>query len=447
MAEPKRIRFRRAGLFALALGASGCVASSHSVSGLGADPLSAETIVAVSAPAASEKTGQVLPVGPLSLEQALALARERHPELRAAAAFVAEAEGKLLQAGLYSNPVVGWSGQQMNAGGTAGQQGAFVEQSIVTGGKLQLDQAAAAQALSAAQWRAVTQRFDLEARVRAAFYEALAAQRLVADTETIVKLAEENLEASKKLEKAGQSSRPNVLRAQVELETNRNQLIAARQRAAAAWPLLATAMGLPEMPEAPLMGDLEAARPDYALPALRQAVLERSSELMAAQAAAAQAQELAARARAENIPDLDVQLQPLYDFSEREAQASAQVGVRIPLWNKNQGNIAAADAEALRRAAEVEAVRLKLNERLVAAFQRYSAAQAQAEQFEKRILPQAKEALRLSKVAFESGDTKFDYTSLLDAQRTLASAKLSYVQTLSEAWRAVAEVEGLLQRR
>ena len=45
----------------------------------------------------------------------------------------------MIQAGLYPNPVVGYSGSQINDGpGTSGQQGGYVAQEVVTGGKLRV---------------------------------------------------------------------------------------------------------------------------------------------------------------------------------------------------------------------------------------------------------------------------------------------------------------------
>jgi outer membrane protein, heavy metal efflux system len=119
------------------------------------------------------------------------------------------------------------------------------EQEIVTAGKLGLDKAAAQEAWTAAQWQAVTRRFELEARVRSAFYEVLTAQRELSETEAVVKIAAENVEASRKFEQAGRGSRPDVLRAGVEPEINHNRLIAAKKRLEAAWPLLANTMGTP----------------------------------------------------------------------------------------------------------------------------------------------------------------------------------------------------------
>lgn len=389
--------------------------------------------------------GASVVVGPLTLDQAIHLALQRHPRLQEADALVSEAHGKWVQAGFYPNPTVGYSGEQIGSDGTAGQQSGFVAQEIVTGGKLRLDQAMAAQVLTAAQWQVVTQRFELEAQVRAAFYEVLAAQRSEKETLAILKIAEDNLAVSEKLDQAGRGARPNVLRAQVELETNRNQLEAARQRTAAAWALFANTLGVPDLPPTELAGDLEGSKPNFSLAEVQNRVLSTHSELQVVQAELARAETSVRRARVENLPNLELQLQPLYDYTEDRVQATVIAGARLPVWNQNQGNIQAAQAEVLRRTAELANVRLQLNQRIVTAFQQYATARAQAERFEKDLLPRAREAQRLSQVAFESGDARFDYTSLLDAQRTYANARLSYVQTLADLWKAAAELQGLLQ--
>lgn len=75
----------------------------------------------------------------LSLPDLEALARTHNPTLVQAHAQVEAARGRAVQAGLYPNPTAGYYGQQIGNQGTAGQQGAFVSQMIVTGGKLRLN--------------------------------------------------------------------------------------------------------------------------------------------------------------------------------------------------------------------------------------------------------------------------------------------------------------------
>src|SRR5690606_16114357 len=96
----------------------------------------APAVVVGSAPARAQS-----PAGPLSLDDLERLALSHNPTLAQATAQVDAAHGRAIQAGLYPNPTVGYFSQQIGEEGTAGQQGAFLTQVIVTGGKLRLNRA------------------------------------------------------------------------------------------------------------------------------------------------------------------------------------------------------------------------------------------------------------------------------------------------------------------
>jgi cobalt-zinc-cadmium efflux system outer membrane protein len=381
-----------------------------------------------------------------SLEQLVRLAAEQQPELAAARARAEAARGRLLQAGLYPNPVVSWITDDLgDRRSAAGQSGGNVTQQIVTAGKLWLAQAAAAQGVAAADWQAVTRWYDVLTRVRLAYYEVLTARREVQTAEDVVKLAQEGLDAAEKLQKAGAGTQPDVLRARVELEQSRIRLRVARQRLEAAGKLLGVAVGVPDLAPRPLEGDLEAAAPTYDWPPLVETVLTRSSEVQEAQAVVFQAEGQVRLARAQRVPNVTVSLNPYYHFPEQTMQAQIQVGGPLPLFDRNQGNIRAAEAEAARARAEARQVELRLLERLTASYQRYESARQQAEAYQKQILPHARESLRLVRLGYERGDPKYDYTALLQAQQTLVQARLAYVQARGELWRAVWEIKGLAQ--
>lgn len=382
--------------------------------------------------------------GPLSLQKALEIALRNHPELGVAAASTEIAQGNVIQAGLYPNPTIGYIGEQVGSKGNAmGQQGPFVSQEIVTGGKLENAQTAAQQAVTVTQWQAITKRFLLEAKLRTAFYEVLTAERELKEIDAAVKIAQENLDIAKKLELI--NGKLEVMRANVDLEANLIKQIAGKNRLLAATPLLANAMGVPASSKLITTGDLEAPKPEYDASAMREIITSNHSEVMAAQAGIAEAEQLITKARLQNIPNLQLKAQPLYDYTEQVAQASFEVGVTIPVWNKNQGNILAADAEVNRRRHELDTIKLRLTEQLVQAGQRYETAKEQTLKYEKELIPQAKEVLRVTKIAFQNGEIK-DYNTLLDAQRTVAQARINYAQSLGEFWKAVAELEALLQR-
>ena len=77
--------------------------------------------------------------GPLTLKRLERLAQQHNPTLIQARTQIEGERAKALQAGLYPNPLIGYSGEQIAVNGTAGEfHGGFVQQEIVTAGKLRL---------------------------------------------------------------------------------------------------------------------------------------------------------------------------------------------------------------------------------------------------------------------------------------------------------------------
>jgi cobalt-zinc-cadmium efflux system outer membrane protein len=386
------------------------------------------------------------PDGPLSLARLLALAERNSPDLAVARAQADAARGRLIQAGLYPNPMVSWEADDLNSRfNAAGMQGPMLSQQIVTADKLRLSQAAAAQGVAVADWQALTRWFEVVTRVRLAYYEALTARRDVQTNEEVVRIAQEGLDVAEKLLKAGTGTRPDVLRAQVELEQSRIRLGLAERRQQAAWQMLALAVGVPALPATSLHGSLEAPPPRYDWQPVLEGVLARSSELQEARAAVQQAEAMLRRAQVEWVPNLQLSVRPFYAFPEQKALVRVEAGAMLPLFNRNQGNIAAAQADLARAHQEVRQAELRLTERLTGAYQRYQNARLQTEVYDKQILPNAAESLRLVRLGYERGDPKYDYTAVLQAQRILVEARLAYVQALGDLWRAASEIAGLLQ--
>ncbi len=93
----------------------------------------------------------------LSLDDLLGMANQNNPTLRQANAQIAATQGKALEAGLYPNPTVGYSAEQIGVEGTAGEfQGGFVQQEIVTAGKLKLSREKYLARARAAEWQATS---------------------------------------------------------------------------------------------------------------------------------------------------------------------------------------------------------------------------------------------------------------------------------------------------
>jgi cobalt-zinc-cadmium efflux system outer membrane protein len=388
----------------------------------------------------------LLPPGPWTLAQFVDIARQRHPELAAASAPVEQARGRYVQVGLCPNPTFG---PQINDFGDnehqAGDTGFQVTQEFVTCGKLRKARAAAWHQITAADRAAVSKWFDVLTQVRAAYVEALTARRQVETTDSLVAIAEKSADAAQHLFKTGVGSQPDVLRAQVELEQTRVQRQNAASRANVAWTRLALAAGLADMPPFELAGTLPTELPRFAFAQLRDETMTRSSILQEASERIQQAQKTVIHAEALKYPNVQVQAAPEYSHPDRDTRMDVLVRVELPIFNRNQGNIYAAQGQVMQAVADADKLRLQLSDRLADAHRRYEIARDKAIGFRERILPNARESVRLVRIGYESGDPKYSYTTLLQSQQVLFQAELLHIEALGEAWRTAAEIYGLVQ--
>ena len=388
-------------------------------------------------PAAKQSTG------PLSLEDLLALTRSHNPNLAAAAARVGEAQGRLIQAGLYPNPTVGYSGNQINDGpGTAGQQGGFVAQEILTGGKRDIAREAARYGVTVADWAATAQWFETQAKVKTAYYELATAKAVQRETDAAVQMFSEAIERTKKLADAGKGDAYDVTRLRVEHAGNENRATVARQRIATAERLLAVAIGIDRLPES-ASAEL-AVLPDVLRFEDAAVHASQSSPVMAATAEADQARADLRSAEVKPIPNVQTVTTVAHDYVTRAPMVSVLVGLPLPLWDRNQGNIVSARSRTALMQSGVEQARLRMQERLTNAYQRYENARRQADRYRMTILPQATAALEQIEKIYDLRGERF--TDTLDARRTLAQARIEYTQLQGDVWMAAVEIESIVQR-
>ena len=103
-----------------------------------------------------------------------------NPTLRQAEAEIRAAKARRQQAGLYPNPTVGYTGDEMRGGSVGGgKQGFFVQQTIVTAGKLGLSRDVFGKEATLATIEADEQRIRVESAVQMAFIRVLAAQEML----------------------------------------------------------------------------------------------------------------------------------------------------------------------------------------------------------------------------------------------------------------------------
>jgi cobalt-zinc-cadmium efflux system outer membrane protein len=109
-------------------------------------------------------------------------------------------------------------------------------------------------------------------------------------------------------------------------------------------------------------------------------------------------------------------------------QGFADVGVRIPIFNRNQGNIATAKADEERAKREVERVKLLLRERAASVVQNYTFSQTAVDRYKNQMIPRAQKAYEMYTKKYQ--EMAAAYPQVLIAQRTLMQLEVSYINAL-----------------
>jgi cobalt-zinc-cadmium efflux system outer membrane protein len=143
---------------------------------------------------------------------------------------------------------------------------------------------------------------------------------------------------------------------------------------------------------------------------------------------------------AQRVPNVDLQASMQYDNATQDPIAGVQVGMPLPVFNRNQGNIRKAQAELTAAHAEVRRAELELQQRLASVFEQYENARGQVEQYANDILPNAQKSLDLVTAGYRQGE--FNYLMLLTSQRTFFQVNLAYVDAIRELRSAVVAIEG-----
>lgn len=392
---------------------------------------------------------------PLTLQQLEAMALSNNPTMRQAEAGVEAARGRTRQAGAWPNPIVGYIGEEIAPGDTIrwGEHGAFVEQTILLGGKLRLNRAVFDREIGQAESLVEMQRQRVLSSVRALFYDVLTTERRVGVRERLAQLASEAVGISRQLFNVGAADRPDVLESEIETRRAELDLTAAKNHLRAVRQQLAAVAGDQTVVSRPLIGSIDTAIPELERDATMRMLLERSPEVLAVRAASERASAVVTRARRETFPDLILRGGVAYNRELLETgaggvrkpvgwEALAEAGISIPIFNRNQGGIAAARADQARAEAEVRRIELDLQSRLAVVFDQYLTALRASEVYRDEVVPRAEEAYRLYLARYREMGAAFP--QVLVAQRTLFQMSAEYLDNLEEAWRAALRLQGFL---
>ncbi len=379
----------------------------------------------------------------LTLDEATAMLRRQNPDVLSAALRVRAAEGDLRTARRYPNPTLGAGagnfaiGQTNPPGLGAGQTVVAqvgVQQEILLWGKRSNRIAAATERTAAAE----ASRSDVDRvllfELRSRFDDVLIA------TERL-RLAEENLgryretvRVSQARARAGEISPAELDRIMLEQSSFEREVADARLERRDAVAALLPLVGA-DASDVDAVGTLDVPSIPTDRVTLVDDALGRRPDLIAAERQATAADRAFDLARAERWPNPTVGVQ--YGHSQFTVsgdlrnQIGASVSMPLPVFDRNQGDIQRAEAEAMIARHEVDKLRLAIPQEIRTAETTYTVARERVRRFEDAFLRQAADALHAAEVSWREGASSL--LEFLEAERANIRTQRDYLDALRDA--------------
>lgn len=419
--------------------------------------------ILLSVPARGQETAPAVPPvrhiderSGLTLDEAITRALADAPAIRGARTDIEAARGRLRQAGLRPNPSLTYE-SRVEPGGTDRQNSVGVQWPLDLfrrGGRT----ASARQDLQVAELGVADRERLLVAAVRMQYGLAAAAARDVAVADDLAGAAEDQVALLRA--RVAQGSTPPLERDLLEVELRRLQAerLLAAGRAESALVQLRELIGLPS--DAPLLlrSTLEALVAGDTAPAVVQNVSARA-DVQEAEARVGAASARVDQARREGRVDVS-----LFGNYMRMDAGFPQLGfggggaiervrgqfnylaagamVVVPVFNRNQGLVAAAEAERSGSEYRKQAAELLARAEVDAAQARDRHARQAVDLYRTGVRPLARQNLDVIRQTFELGRaTVFD---VLNEQRRYLDVERAYTMALRDAWEARADLKRAL---
>ena len=380
----------------------------------------------------------------ISLEEALKTAIEKNPQLQSTRDQIDAAIGSLQQSKLYPNPVLELLAEEMPSselGLNQSQNLVGITQPIITGGKRGLGIKVSEKSKEKNELERDTVLLAVIADTKKAFYKVASDQEGYSIAKKVEEIAKGIYKSEKVRFDAGEVAITNVLRAEVELSKARNSVSNAEGNLQNSIKELQTVMGIPEETVDGVMGKLLTQPGELSLHELELNMKSNQPVLKASKKGVEIAETQLTLEKRLAIPDINVSAG--YKRLALENVDTVQMGIEIPapFFNRNQGNIQKGKALSRKAKSENQSVYNNLLFQLKKNFNSYNVERRRVVEFRDKILPKAEESLKLIERGYKEGE--FNYIDLLDAQRTWAETKISYIESLKNLNLLIADIERL----
>ncbi|MCA1636600.1 MAG: TolC family protein [Acidobacteria bacterium] len=410
----------------------------------------------ITLPLAQRSSGQFLDGSGLTVERLVEAGFSRRADLLAARQRLAIAEGRLIQAGLRPNPELEaeYGSARFLAGEGESELDVGVSQVFETGGKRRKRVAVARLDLQRTRAEVLALERQFAAEIRSAYARAVAAgnqldtlERLIVINEELVRVTNERLKEGDvaPLELGLVSVETDRLRAQVsrtraELES---EIISLR---ALAGFEMTEPLRIAPLPDRPPRLDLNVSE-------LTEIALRERPDLQAARLGEELGSARIRLAESQAVPNIAASvrytrensvtdIEGIGDIVDKDNVLTFGVALEIPVFNKNQGEIASAVGERTEAVRQREFLEATIRRDVALAHRRYRAAAEALVLYAMRILPQSQKNVETVRAAYGLGE--FSIFEVLQQQQRLVESETGYNEALRDYYTALAELERAL---
>jgi cobalt-zinc-cadmium efflux system outer membrane protein len=382
----------------------------------------------------------------LELESSLQTVLENNPEVRKNLASIMYAEGNAIQAGVSPNPQATLGidnfGGEGDLSGTDGAELTFgLEQELEIAGKKKYRKEVANYALEAAKQKAISNILATFANTHQSYAEYLVAKKRLNLAEKRLALAEKTYETVRKRVKAAAASDIQYTKVSIEKKSalvEKSRAIEGLEIAKAQLESI-LASDIPKIDKESnfLLSYFEVPDKDKLMIAIEDIPQNKVMKL----------KELEAKsgielAQSYKVPNPTVGF-GVRHFNETDSNAfMATLSIPITLFDRNQGNIAKAQAQHVQAESESKSNLLTLREMAKKVYQQLETASQEIKSYKDDIIPSARKAYSLASKGYNTG--RFSFLELLDAQRTLYEMQESELNSLLKYHQAKSQVDFLM---
>lgn len=386
------------------------------------------------------------PTLPLSelIQEALA----RNPEITAARKQWEAATNRIAQARSLDDPTLSvhwWNFPQSFNLGHADNTIIGLSQKFPFPGKLALKEQVVSRSAEITEQAIRAKERDLTARVKGAYFDLFLDHKAIQIHHEQIDLLKQFVEIATAKFRAGTGSQVDVLKAQVELSTLRQQLpVLEQQRDTSQAKLNQLLDRDPRFPVASPQPPREG-RFDQDLEDLYRVATTARPELKAADLAIQRNEQSHALAQRQYYPDFDVVFQRFVNFQANDG-FGAYVGVSLPFafWTKPKYDAAARETAAGVAAALADRhalenmTRFQIRDLLAKVRANWEVALL----YKTTVLPQAEQGVAAARAGYRAGRSGF--LDLIEADRAWRGFQLEYYRALVEREHRLAELEQVL---